>query len=1219
MEPKWLRKAQRDVLIQNPVSYLNSGFHNLITTSIPLIIQSLGPVSCVMYGLRYEVSFSDICVYNDGTYLSECFKHNLTYHVPIVATMRLSVGPLLQENGEEAPEIISSLRMPIFYLPLITGPNPLRCSALQDPDPQSQAIESGIFVIEGHMHTCPGTKTMINNTMLLLDTKTTFMVQVRSSHEGNRTIDEGNPFRGTSSMDLTIVKVPKRVFSEGAIVCSLPFSRKRVLVGILAQALGCKLTTFLQLVRCVSGVDYDATLFRIYEIHIEHRTGSEKSQTNTLQTLSRSLLKTEIFPHLNVMYEKNDQEHLYVLKVFYLAIATSMCILFAAGKIKETSRDLWQFASIQMPSARIGKLIKDKIKDHKDGAVNLLRRRLKNNDKRAPEARQYPDLRNWWAETRLSERIRSPIATGNFGRHGQYSNAQKGITLPLVDNNPMGVMNQLQRTSASMRRTDGINIAPRKLPKDAFRGPCGGHTPEGKSVGLVTSWACLTRLTIDIEDPKSLVYLVELTLERFLMSIFNLILPSNVPQQQSMEHGATEMLSVQLFEHISFADIQPDWYIFINNCGIPTHFVKPRDLPLLVKRFREARRKACIPRHCFLRIIHNPRQIRVICEAGQVISPLIVLDNLHKLKPNMSFQELITHGIVEYVSIAEEYSICKIALSLDDLRHAVRNNQHQDITHLEFDPAAFLGLVGASVVFATSQPGARTSYAIHQWKAIMCAGAKPFRGNILSSELMYNSAKLVHTRVASMCPLSKDGYGVEVLCALIPNSKNQEDPFVNHKQATQRGLFHALTTRYYFSEIHAPTVKTSERFEKPQDVLSKKENFSYDAIDEKTGLTKPNWYIPGGHPIFAKTRIVKRPYQLTLPRPTYTHDQKDEDDGEQKDNSNKRRKISGNTSSSKVLPKNVTWRREVGVCTQPDESGITHSVDLFATRTGIGLRSSVVTSREMDEGNKITNDGANKGTNSDNRSSKDMYWNEITGEIIDLVAAPTSIISRMLMSTMLEGFIGHAVTLNGDLKFGVDEQLFDGKMRDKLELAAEVFVRCGKKRSGGAILRCGKTGERLKSDIAELVVYYKPLLHLAEKKLQYRSTGPRHTLTRQPLTGRRKKGANRFGELESASTSAQGAAAVLLGRLRDLSDPFEIFVCSKCSTLASGNKFINYAWCAGCQRRDTVYIVKIAFIFLFNYYERLAMGHKTLIHIKPHNHRLHKSHSLQTASFTNLD
>lgn len=1213
MEARYFKRAQRDALIMDPTSHLNAGFYSLLTANIPLLLHAMSPISAVLNDLRYQFTFSEICAFNDGTHLSECFKHNLTYHIPITAKVQLDVQPLL-EVGTKDPTVLATIRMPILYLPIPTGPSPLRCCALQDPDVHAQAIPSGIFVIDGHMHSCPGTKSMLNNTILLMEDKSSYVVHVRSSHEGNRTSTEGNPFRPTSSIKFIVNKTVKRGSFEGSIVCELPYSKKKVQIGLLAQAFGCSQRRFIDLVRCLSGSNYDQSIFRRFEIDIEYRTKNASSQKEAWDALSKlnlkedgkqrqgctvgiNLLKTEIFPHLNVMYDRGDQKELYVMKLVYLALVTSMLILFSVNKIQETSRDLWQFASVLQPSFQIGSLVRQKLHEYKTQSVKLWRRALKTMFRKTPENQDVPCILKWWRFDRLSERIDGAIATGNFSRHGAPTAAKLGMTRTVTDNNPDGMVHQLQQIRASMRRTDSINTKPRNVPADGFFRLCEGSTPEGKMVGLVSALACMARITNDLEDPLSFVTLFEITFHEYLIPMFDVLLSPSSSSSHKIAIAAEEEEeeeenddakdqrnddcpasdSTRLVHNLRFDGVKSSWYLFINHCGIPTHFITSEHLNAFISQFRQVRRDGCIPRCAFLRITHQPRQVRVICEGGQVIRPLVVLANLNRIQhAKMSFLEMIQAGIVEYVNTSEEQTACKIALSYDDLRYAISKNEHHGITHAEFDPASFLGLIGASVIFATCQPGPRTSYAIHQWKQSMCAGAKPYRGNILSTELTYNCAKLVHTRVAGMQACEKDGYGHLVMHAFLTDKKNQEDAFFNHKQAIERGLFHALTTRYYFSEILAPTAKTSERFEKPVNVFSKKENFSYDAIDDVTGLTKKNWYIPGGHPISAKTRIVKRTNDTIV---ALDNDQ---------------------NQAKKHKSRDAYYRREVGVCTQPDESGITSSVDLLQTKNGIGMRSAVVTSRPMENGNKSTNDGANKGTNSENRSSKDMYYDEITGRIIDVISAPTAILSRNLMSTIHEGFIGHAITLNGDLKFGVDEQMYDGNMREKLKRAADVFVKAGKKRSGGAILRCGRTGKRLRSDVAELMIYSKPLLHLVKKKIQFRSRGPRHSQTRQPLTGRRKKGAPRFGELESAATTAQGASGVLVERLRDCSDPFEIFVCHKCCSLATGNKFLNYRWCQGCESRDSVYLVKIAFIFLYNLYERAAAGNLTKIHIRPH-------------------
>ncbi len=90
-----------------------------------------------------------------------------------------------------------------------------------------------------------------------------------------------------------------------------------------------------------------------------------------------------------------------------------------------------------------------------------------------------------------------------------------------------------------------------------------------------------------------------------------------------------------------------------------------------------------------------------------------------------------------------------------------------------------------------------------------------------------------------------------------------------------------------------------------------------------------------------------------------------------------------------------------------------------------------------------------------------------------------------------------------------------------------------------------------------------------------------------------------LGELESAAALSQGASATLQSRFRDLSDPFEIFVCKECRAFADGNKATNYAWCNLCASRKSVYLVKVPFTFHLNMCELAAIGVKTCLDIEP--------------------
>lgn len=68
-------------------------------------------------------------------------------------------------------------------------------------------------------------------------------------------------------------------------------------------------------------------------------------------------------------------------------------------------------------------------------------------------------------------------------------------------------------------------------------------------------------------------------------------------------------------------------------------------------------------------------------------------------------------------------------------------------------------------------------------------------------------------------------------------------------------------------------------------------------------------------------------------------------------------------------------------------------------------------------------------------------------------------------------------------------------------------------------------------------------------KWQVRATGPVDMNTHQPIKGRKKGGAIRFGEMERDCLISHGAVYTLKDRLYDCSDAYTQTVCSKCGDL----------------------------------------------------------------------
>ena len=101
---------------------------------------------------------------------------------------------------------------------------------------------------------------------------------------------------------------------------------------------------------------------------------------------------------------------------------------------------------------------------------------------------------------------------------------------------------------------------------------------------------------------------------------------------------------------------------------------------------------------------------------------------------------------------------------------------------------------------------------------------------------------------------------------------------------------------------------------------------------------------------------------------------------------------------------------------------------------------------------------------------------------------------------------------------------------------------------------------------------YQRLKHLVSDKIHARMSGPLDTLTHQPVAGRAKNGALRFGEMEKDALLAHGSTRVLKENLFDKSDAFQIpvcincgkipdkrIICEKCGSLEIENKNMPYA------------------------------------------------------------
>ena len=89
------------------------------------------------------------------------------------------------------------------------------------------------------------------------------------------------------------------------------------------------------------------------------------------------------------------------------------------------------------------------------------------------------------------------------------------------------------------------------------------------------------------------------------------------------------------------------------------------------------------------------------------------------------------------------------------------------------------------------------------------------------------------------------------------------------------------------------------------------------------------------------------------------------------------------------------------------------------------------------------------------------------------------------------------------------------------------------------VLIDGRTGREFENPVTIGNAYMLKLIHLVDKKMHARATGPYSLVTQQPLGGKANEGGQRFGEMEVWALEGFGAAYTLQELLTIKSDDME--------------------------------------------------------------------------------
>ncbi|XP_076947913.1 DNA-directed RNA polymerases IV and V subunit 2-like [Bidens hawaiensis] len=899
-------------------------------------------------------------------------------------------------------------------------------------------------------------------------------------------------------------------------------SLKDMPIWILFFALG--VTSDKQVVDLIGADITDGNIVNILiaSIHVADRAcGGFRKEGKALKFVEK-LLKESKFPPKESVSECIENYLFpnivgFSRKARFLGYMVKCLLEGYAGRRKVDNKDDFRNKRLELA----GELLERELKIH-----------LKHAEKRMIKSMQrdlYPDrtvhpIEQYLDAAIITNGLSRAFSTGTWSH--PYKNMEKtsGVVAMLRRANPLQMVSDMRRTRQQVLYAGKAGDA--RYPHPSHWGKiCYLSTPDGENCGLVKNLSATALVSTTVREQLSDI-LIACGMEKL------------VDDTSTSLSGMDKVF------------VDGDW---VGSC---------KDSASFVAEFRNKRRRKQVSNQVEIKRDAKHNEVRIYCDAGRILRPLLVVKNLHKIRllkgGGHSFQDLLDNGVLELIGTEEEEDCCT-AWGIKYL--FMENDYHtpEKYTHCELNMSFMLGLSCGIIPFANHDHAKRVLFQSqkHSQQAIGYSSTNPdIRVDTLSHNLFYPQRPLFKT-VLSDCLEKSQPFG-QTQKGMIPRPEfyngqcaivavnvhlgyNQEDSLVMNRSSLDRGMFRSEHIRSYKEEVDN------------NEGLGKKSK-SDDAIN------------------FGKIQSkIGRVDSL-------------DDDGFPF--------IGANLQSGDIV---------IGKFT---EAGSDHSVKLKHTERGMvqkvvlsandeGKNFAVVSLRQVRSpclGDKFSSMHGQKGVLGYLESQENFPFT-VQGIVPDIVINPHAFPSRQTPGQILESALGKGIALGGSQRYATPYSSLS------VDAIADQLHRAGFTRWGNERLYDGRTGEMVKSLIFMGPTFYQRLVHMSEDKVKFRNTGPVHPLTRQPVADRKRFGGIKFGEMERDCLIAHGASANLHERLFTLSDCSEMHVCRRCKRMATviqrsvpgGNK-VRGPYCRVCDSVEDVIKVSVPYGAKLLSQELFSMG-----------------------------
>ena len=464
-------------------------------------------------------------------------------------------------------------------------------------------------------------------------------------------------------------------------------------------------------------------------------------------------------------------------------------------------------------------------------------------------------------------------------------------------------------------------------------------------------------------------------------------------------------------------------------------------------------------------------------------------------------------AIIDYIDPNESENVL-IALNAKDYE-LYPNKKY---THMEIHESLTYGVMCNQVIYLENNPVVRNSFSCGQSKQAVSMYHTNYqvRMDKTAVVLNYGQIPLVKSRYLEHINHEENPYGENAIVAIMCyTGYNVEDAVLFNEASLKRGMFN--TTYYTVYEEHEETSKSEHvildkkftNIEKEPFVIGQKVGYDYSKLD-------PYGVIKEGTEINDKTILI------------------------------------GLTSNT---VENANVRMDMSKGTKKGQLGIVDKT--FITEGEEGERIAKVRIREIrvpNLGDKMASRSGQKGTVGLVIPECDMPFTK-DGIRPDIIINPHAIPTRMTIGQLVECITGKLCAAYG----GFGDCTAYNNDGSKIGIIGEQLSKAGFHSSGNELLYNGMTGEQLESDIFIGPTYYMRLKHMVKDKINYRATGPRTALTRQPVSGRANDGGLRIGEMERDVLVSHGITNMLKESMLERGDKYYMAVCNQSGMIAVYN------------------------------------------------------------------